>query len=441
MDYLGVLQDLTNRFRLVQVPTSSMSEPKLALEAPPEIRGGAGLGFRETTEAMKVVNGLPVTYDVAYTLRNVRLDPATGDVIGGMPVLVPTGSLPPPLPPPSLMYSVPGSENKPGIPAVVGKFKAVVTPKIEKLVTSATLRPIEIETEWFVFGVNDPASGIEYAFTPEMQWNPLWNGQFGIPTAARLLPPAMLLKLPIRFAPFTDPLPPPAQYSVAARIRLTMTVGTSKIPGTWVRIPEVNLSVPVVPMPVVLVLFDEPYYNGKALVVVPLGSPIVPGGVSLRDALNAAAAALRMLLPNHPFLTFLTTPPGNRLLNLTPQPNRVLFVSANEIRRLSEDQYLIDPGGLAYMGRLTGDNMAESILFIGPPGAVADMFAEENLSEAVTRLQVSLPSGADSPLGIGLGNIARSADEIVVTYGGRLTSARPDAGYDNKISSLAITVR
>ncbi|HEX6100351.1 MAG TPA: hypothetical protein VF432_28820 [Thermoanaerobaculia bacterium] len=442
MPDLSKLEQLASQFRVAPAPTANPFEPKLALQPPAELVTSGGLAIIEVTEKLEKVPGLATLYEVTYALKNVRFapdapigilsDPQAEQVIGGMPVMLPTlvgAVLNHDLAKATLMSSEPGNESLPGVPGVLASFKAKVTPEVEKSVPTTITHAVSVESSWTVRDKEGNLVGGIFYGTPE-GW---------VPFPTELARGAGELQLrSIAFAQLKSSTPEVHDYVVQARVRLSIA---GHPPTSWVTLPSITVPIPTIPVPAILALFEHKDFGGRVCVCVPDGSLIgldVPGSLSVAGALATTSGLLGAANPaNQLVTTFMTAEAFQRFLSLAPQAKQVVFARGTRIPDLSK--YEIEPG-FAGVGRLTGEDMASSLICIAPPGTVVNIFADRDYGTGITKLQLTIAPGIDSPCGLAITELNHSADELILpdvtTYGGKVTSARPKGGYHDMISSL-----
>ncbi|MFP5246501.1 MAG: hypothetical protein ACLGH0_07380 [Thermoanaerobaculia bacterium] len=446
---LAKLEQLASQFRVVVNPSDSPLAPYLALQPPAELVTSEGLRLVEITQVTEKVPGLATLYEVTYALKNVRFapnapvtilpDPAQEDVIGGVPIMLPlvVGSLiNNNIPPNTLMSSeTPAAEQVPGIPGILGSLKAKITPEIEKLVDKTMSYPVKVESSW---SVRDPAGNVVTGFQYETPqgWVPLPTTDLGLPAAENV---ALRLRS-IVFSQLTNNAPEVRQYNVQSRVRLSVTVGAQNLTTGWTTLPPVPITIPTIPVPAILALYEHRDFGGRVCVCVPTESLIGAadaGGLSVAEALTITTALLGSVAPNNPLVTaFVSQFP--QFVTLVPQEKQVVFARRTRIANLSD--FVIEPG-FGPIGRLTGEDMASSLICIAPPGTIVNLFDDRDWGQSVTKLQLTIGSGVESACGIALRDLDRDYDGLrspeSTVFGGEVTSARPNnRGYSDRISSL-----
>ncbi len=250
----------------------------------------------------------------------------------------------------------------------------------------------------------------------------------------------------------------PALTGTGATVTVATTIpggGAAPIETGWIELPPVPLIVPTVPVPTIVVLCEHREFSGRKLVLVPSNS-VIGSAIGIGDALNLTRSALQSLSSANALIGFLGGTAGGRadtasavLTALSPSAGQTIIAAHSQVDDLSINEYEFDPGFINFfgirIGRVSADNITSSIICIGRSGTVFNFFHEPALSEAITRLQVTL----DGSLGCALWQLDQVNPNIVygssfgnpalgnpVSYGGTLTSFRPNGKHEDAITSL-----
>lgn len=461
MDYQAALNELARRFTVASAGGTSALEPTFRINPPGDAAGPDGLALTETVTRVAPVD-VPVDVDLRFVGKWVRAatsdlpaDPATEDPIGGMPVVEQvqvitgtTGSLSTGLPTTDQMTSDPQKELVPGVPELLGRLKGSITQTVERVTEVLERYPITLDVRWRLLdassgGAPVAATGVSYRVDPNSPWQPLPD-PLELPDVDA---PALSLKFPAMCSELTTAVPEVMTFSLRPSVRLGLTLPPTTPPAPpppgpfttdWVDLPAVPLVVPTVPVPTILVLFENRDFTGRRLVLVPGSSPLgaEAGAMSIAAALELASSALQGLVGTHGFLDFLAATSGgagaaaSALKSLAPTYKHTLVKAYSRVDNLGADEFIIDPGGLFWINRLTGEDMASSIICVGRPGAVFDMFDHRDLDEGITRLQVTV----DGSVACAMSRVDEPNPRVA--YGGAVTSHRPTGGYEDRISSV-----
>lgn len=466
MDYLAALNTLVQRFSVVPLPGGSGLEPTLRIDPPADALdpNPTGLALSETVQRVTQVE-VPINIDLAFLGKWVRstkpeipADPATEDPIGGMPVadpLVALGSIITNLPPASLMNSDLGMAAVAGVPEVLGRIKGAITQTVERLTEVLERRPIRIALRWRILdestpGSSTPVSGVQYRTDPQATWQNLPALlEFPPPSnPAAPVPRSLSLRFPLVYSELTSGTPDVRRFSVRSSVRLTVQPpgGAAAVATGWLDLPPVPLLVPAIPVPTILVLCEHPDFAGRKLVLVPsnslIGAAIQSGSIGIGPALSLVASALQSLAPANSLTGFLAASLGGSanvaatvLKGLAPSSGQTIVAAQSRVDDLSASAFVFDPGGFLGVGRFTGEDMASSIICIGRPGTVFDLFQDRNLSERITRLQITL----DGSLGCAIRTLVQRDPTPDIVYGSGVTSFSPVWPHEDRISSLSFT--
>ena len=235
--------------------------------------------------------------------------------------------------------------------------------------------------------------------------------------------------------------------------------GLGTVTTDWIDLPPVPLIVPTIPIPTIVVLCEFWDFAGRKLVLVPsnslVGATGVPGSIGIGPALALTRSALTTLAPGHPFLGFLAGGTGTAadlaagvLLSLSPAAAQTIIAAHSRVDDLSANEFEFDPGWFNFfgirIGRVTANDFASSVICIGLTGKVFDFFNDFNLSEYITRFQITL----DGSLGCAVRNLDwlnplevrgnySGPPGAPPIYGNTITSFSPRNSHEDAISSLS----
>jgi hypothetical protein len=457
MDYVATLSGLAAGLAPSLVPGGSPLEPTVRLQPPTDLVGPDGsLALGEVVQTVADVP-VPLPIDLAFVGKFVRSpstdvppDPTAEDPIGGMPIvpqLVLATALNATLPPKELMVSDPGKELVPGVPEVVGRLKGTVTQTVRELTDVVKRYPVTAAVRWQVMdestpGAAVPASNVRYIDNGVPKDMP---NQLEIQGASGSTAPLGLsLKLPPLFTELTSGTPDVVTLSIHASVQLQVALPTGPaLKTSWIPLPPIPLVVPTIPIPTLVILCENAHFQGRKVVLVPDNSLVgtAAADIPIATALDLTSSALGAMLPNSPLVAFLAGSAAGAeglaatqvLKGAKPKYKDTIVAAHSRVDNLSTDEFLIDPGGLFGIGRLTGNDMASSIICLGRPQTVFDFFIEFNLNEYVTRLQIKL----DDTCVCAIKSLAKNNPTPDVVYGGKLTSWSPDHPHEDRISSLS----
>jgi hypothetical protein len=164
----------------------------------------------------------------------------------------------------------------------------------------------------------------------------------------------------------TDPPTPPRQvaaYFINARIRLS---AGATVVGDWINLQPVQLPIPTLPIPVILLLFRDTGYTGRVLPCVPANSLYNKLG-PLRTALDGVRAALAPLAALASVATWLLG--LDKLLSLLPVDDNSTVAVAGIDGKINLDDYELDHSisSIWPFGGWDWEDQVSSILVFGPP--------------------------------------------------------------------------
>jgi hypothetical protein len=456
MDYLGILSGLAAALAPSLAPGGSPLEPTVRLQPPSDLMGSDGkLALGEVVQAVANVP-VPLPIDLTFVGKFARSantdvppDPATEDPIGGMPIvpqLVLGAALSAALPPKELMVSDPGKETVPGVPEVVGRLKGTVTQTVRELTDVVKSYPVTATVRWQVMDESTPGAAVPAAnvlYKDNGTWKDMPNELELSGTSGSTAPLSLSLKLPPLFTELRSGAPDVVTLSIHASVELKVTLPTEALTTSWIPLPPIPVVVPTIPIPTIVILCENANFEGRKVVLVPDNSLIgtANGEIPIATALDLTSSALGAMLPDSPFVDFLAGSaggPGGQaatqvLKGAKPKYKDTIVAAHSRVDNLGTDEFLIDPGGIFWIGRLTGNDMASSIICVGRPQTVFNFFIEFNLSEGVTRLQITL----DGNCGCAIKSLAKKDPTPDIAYGGVVTSFSPGYPHEDRISSLS----
>jgi len=496
----AALTAISSKFTISTVATAPL-RPVLTLQAPAETRNPRAsadelpFSIPDIDRTVTNVDVPRMKVDFSFLGKWVRAQavplpasPSQEQLIGGMPIVeqvalqqgtlttplagvpatipTPTGSLTSglsqTLPPPALMESTTtANQGRAGVPALLGQVACTISEVVERVSEVPRSHPVRLAVEWTV--TDDLGSGVAVGYvnttggTTPLPATPLIFPADGTPASDRGFL-ALTLVFPPVFSELTSGVPEVLRFTVRARIRLSITPPPPGAPidTDWVDLPPVPLIVPTIPIPTILVFCENRDFTGRKLVLVPNNSLLGGTGTGAIDIgtalLQITAPALRTLLPAHPLLAFLAgaaiSGPGAAaaaftLISLAPAPNDTIIAARSSVVHLGS--FVFDPGGFLSIGRFTGAGMARSLIVIGRPGAVIDMYREQGFSQGSgTRLQVTL----DGSLGCAISDLGPNDPTPRIVYPSPfpipplpalVTSFSPRWTHNQSIISVALT--
>lgn len=334
----------------------------------PPAGGERGLTVVEEVTRSEVVDG---TVDLSWRTKDVRfvntdiLDP---NVTGGMPI--------PPLLTLNIGNVTNGPTSPPGVPGVLGLLSGTVP--IVNEVTEQLTHAVTVEVRWRVRDEsNAVVSDVDWklgAGGPGLEGT---GGQINPPVSGALTPLNMVF--PVIFVELTSSPTPVVRRSIQASVRLT----AGSVSTGFVDLPPLDVPLPVVPVPTLLLLFEHKNFEGIVLAVVPASSPLDQGGITAAlDTLKAAIDPLDDVLTVLSFV-FSEIDTVKGILATA----KVVFRKADEIDNLND----IDLDTAFIIGNDTeAEDELSSLIFFGPPRRQVRCFNARNFSDSEGQMNVTL---------------------------------------------------
>lgn len=361
---LESLNTLAQSFTVALAAGATAREFTATLVPPPG--GERGLTVVEEVTRSEVVDG---AVDLSWRTKDVRfvntdiLDP---NVTGGMPIsdllTLNIGNV------------TNGPTSPPGVPGVLGLLSGTV-PVVSE-VTQTLTHAVTVEVRWRVRDEsNAVVSDVEWTVGgggPGLEGT---GGQINPPVANALNPLNMVF--PVIFVELTGAPTPVARRSIQASVRLS----AGSVSTGFVDLPPLDVMLPVIPVPTLLLLFQHKNFEGIVLAVVPAGSPLTQGTISA--ALDTLKAAID---PIDDVLTVLSFVFGEiDTVKGILASAKIVFRKADEIDNL--DDIDLESG-------LINDTEAEdelsSLILFGPPRRQARCFNAQDFSDSEGQMNVTV---------------------------------------------------
>jgi hypothetical protein len=362
------LTTLAQSFHVQVVPATGASQNFQALLTSPALgRGPLQVDDLETTTQL-VQSAIALSW-LTKDVRFVDPDIAHSNVLGGMPVTdlltLNIGAV------------TNGATSPPGVPGVLGAINGTV--QIPMDVTSIVKLDVQVDARWII---RDDQGNVVAG--QDLSWS-LVNpdstvAQQGTGGDISVIPGFALDVLSLVFnVLFVEALAfdaanlifpaPIVKRSIQASIQLRAGTASSG----WVDLLPVDVTLAVIPVPTILMLFDNASYTspGVGLIMVPANSPL--DGTTITAALNALNNSLNPFQNVLSVLGFIigeTAPNGTIDTALSAAQNAQLtFQKTDGVSDLSTIEW--DNSGV-FAG--DAEDRISSLIMIGPPGRQAQCF-------------------------------------------------------------------
>jgi hypothetical protein len=403
------LTALARGFSLKRLPPPSGANPRqisVKLTPPASALGSAGEFIDTITQALDPVTSraiVPTNMNVnlGWHAKNVRFqttDLADPAIVGGMPVadaLTPTldsltvGDLPPAL---GAIAGVPGV-----IGALTGTFQlpvdqvTVTTPKPKKHKVGIELR----------ITITDPRGNrVPIGHSSLDTTAPMFAE---VPGDELILPVGMgesaLQQLHLVLTAVFVDQGTNVVATVDRTIRASLRLSAGGALSDPAELPPLNVTIPAIPVPAVLILCENEGFTGRMIVLLPADSPVNPidttDTTNLAGFLNPLMAALGTLVPPganspapHPLIAFLgTMGTGAFITGLRPVADTIVFAKGDQIANLDDYPFR---GGLPGFTRSSPEDMAQSLVFIGVPVRKVQLFNDRSFDYRQGQIDITL---------------------------------------------------
>lgn len=360
---LDTLNSMALGFSVTQSAGATAREVNLQLVPPGDERG---LSVVEEVTRSEVVDG---TVDLAFRTKDVRFvntDITDPNVTGGMPIAD--------LLTLNIGNATNGLPSPPGVPGLLGLLSGTIP--IVNEVTEQLTHTVGVEVRW---RVRDESATV----ISDVDWK-LGAGGPGLQGSGGEINPPLghaldLLNMlfPVIFVELTGSPSPVAKRSILASIRLS----AGGVSTGFIDLPPVDVTLPVVPVPTILMMFQHKNFQGIMLLVVPANSPLDQGSISAAlDTLRTAIDPFDDLLT---VLSFVFGEIGTVQGILSSA--KIVFRKADELKNLND---------IDLEGGLINDTEAEdelsSLIFLGPPRRQVQCFNARSFSSSEGQMNVTV---------------------------------------------------
>ena len=410
---------------------------------------GDPLQVSDVTPIRSVTSG---AVDLAFALKNVRFtktDITDLSTVGGMPIQLFATQL------------LDGSTAAAGIPGLLGSLKGTV-PVVVDSVGSAlavqiqvrvTVRDDKNQLDPYVnwsFSTGATGVGGEGTSTPSTTLPIVTTLQWRLPVAGSSFVGAFT-ELTTQFS--TDPSEPLPIQVVNRTITVEVNLSAAGVSTDWIALPSSPISIPAIPVPTLVALFDDVGFNtapgqNGTLILLPDDSPLTPTGETtdpLQSLLSTALQTLRDLVNGlvanatgtggfNPFnpLAPLASIIEDLVNDLTngDRATQIHFVKASTVANLNDSQFLIH-------GSDPANDRVSSMLVLGPMGLTVHCYNNWNFDSSVgafdvrvgVEMAVGVASLPSNPLSFPLGN-------LTVTVPSTAGQHAPSSSFNDSLSSV-----
>ena len=385
----------------------------LDLDLPDQLEGRINLTF--FTKSVRFADALlPTQGPDAPSLEQYLRD--ASKVVGGQPV----AQFQVPLPGPSLQGAIPPTTQV-NVAAAISTVAGTVTPPpISQTVTPApvTAAPQAITrfptAQAVAADATDVLSGVpgllgqvsgtvpllvRSPVAISVSWKVLDENDAVVepgPETFRFVGPENASDVVLQFAAqslfveLTLDSPPVRQFKLVATVTLEAGTRTSgEVP-----LPAVPITLPAIPVPTVAILYQFRNYAGQTLICVPSASPVDTGNPAahVRALLSSLRAAVAPLAGSIPQLGFLARDVVDYFARSAGSAVIVKADSISNLQRVQLRGWDLFQDGFNTDG-MRAEDVFESLILVGPPGRMLDLFNAQQLDSLQGQLTVTTGLG------------------------------------------------
>jgi hypothetical protein len=267
-----------------------------------------------------------------------------------------------------------GPVAPPGVPGILGLLSGTIP--IVNEVTQQVTHQVNVEVRW---RVRDESAAV----VSDVDWR-IGAGGPGLQGSGGDINPALghalealNLVFPVIFVELTGNPVPVGKRFIQASVRLS----AGGVSTGFVDLPPVEVVLPVVPVPTILMLFQHKDFKGISLLVVPASSPLGPGDIGA--ALDALRTAIDPFDDTLTVLSFVVGEVGT--VQDILDSAKIIFRKADELKNLND----IDlEGGL--LNDTEAEDELSSLIFFGPPRRQVQCFNARNFSSSEGQMNVTV---------------------------------------------------
>lgn len=407
------LTALAHGFSLSRLPSPAAANPRhvaVKLTPPASALDATGVFISTITEVLDPVTKRQIVptamnLNLSWRAKDVRFvdtDILNGSILGGMPVadaLTPTLDL---LTEGTALPTLTAPGNA-GVPGLIGALTGTFQLPIE---TIDITKPAPLEHKVLIelrITITDSAGNrvpIGHSAVDPMMFTEVPGDELILP-AVDATTALQQLHL-VLAAAFVDQ----GNITVATvsrSIRASLRLHASGVLSDQIELPPLNVSIPSIPVPAVLVLCENVSFGGRRMVILPANSPVDPADTTnvtnLAGFLGPLVTALGTLVPAgatspapHPLIGFLGPMGTGSFVSALRPPTAnpfptVVFAKGDQIANLDDYPF---QGGVPGFGRHSPEDMMRSLIFIGVRGRKVQLFNDRSFDSRQGQIDITL---------------------------------------------------
>lgn len=324
-------------------------------------------GLLEVTDLVTTTEAVPAPIDLNLRAKNVRFlntDITDAQIVGGLPINDLLAI--------NVAGVTTGPTSPPGVPGLVALLTGTIPLPLD--VTHPENFQVRADARWRVTEGSHTVADVSWTVGGT---SPV-SGTGGdiAPPVGRGLDPLDLV-FDLAFTELVGGDPP----TVSRQLHASLQLVAGSVSSGWIDLPTVDLTLPAIPVPTVVIYCQDKVFESNKLVVVPANSPLdeetlEPALTTLRDTLGPLRSTASFL---GLFLDEFET-----VANLIRSGN-LHFRKTNEIDNLNDID--LESG---FFNDTEAEDELSSLIFVGPPGRRIENFNARDFSTSEGQMDVTL---------------------------------------------------
>jgi len=360
------LQTLAQGFQLA-LDTSDVGNRHVVAVLTPPAGSFNDKGLLQVTDLVTRTEAVPAPIDLNFRAKNVRFlntDITDPQILGGLPIndllAINVGTV------------TSGATNPPGVPGLVALLTGTIPLPLD--VTSQETFEVRADVRWRISEGAHPVADVSWTVGGASPVSGT-GGDIQPPVGRGLDPLDLVFDLA-----FTELVGGDAPV-VSRTLHASLQLVAGPVSSGWIDLPPVDLTLPAIPVPTVLIYCQDKNFGSNKLVLVPANSPLDEG--TLEAALTTLRDTLTPLRATASFLG-LFLDEFDTVANLIRSGN-LHFRKTNEISNMNDID--LESG---WLNDTEAEDELSSLAFVGPPGRRVESFNGRGFSTSEGQMDVTL---------------------------------------------------